>query len=279
VTPLEQLVTVIDQAHTGLDTAAWAQVMGSDRTLELVCDDDLGNLLGFVAPDECWALAMSAPGWARSTEMAPDAARAGQQRVRITCAVARDGGVAGRVHWADGSQVDEPPSSGRSLDILRRGLRLPTDPPAAPSGQLLAAQWLEAIRSMVGRRARPLTWAQAASQHPAMRLAKEGGLPVRADDLVTVARLAAAVWCWSELLRQAAAPGALADALPAGVGGWMDEGMLSRWLPASYPPLPEHVAEIVALVMPETGGRIRGALEALDLPASAIFAGPADPPY
>jgi hypothetical protein len=279
MTPLEHLVVVIDQAHAGLDTAAWAQVRGSEGTLELVCDNDLANLLGFVAPDECWALAMSAPGWARPIDLPPDAARAIQQRVRITCAVARDGAVAGRIHWPDGSQIDEPPSSGRSLDILRRGLRLPTDPPTAPSGQLLAAQWLEAIRATAKLGARPLTWEQVASQHPAVRLAREGGLPVSADDLVTVARLAATVWCWSELLRQASTPGPMAEALPAGVGGWMDEGMLSRWLLASYPPLPEHLAEIVALVTPETGWQIERALEALELLASAVVDGPADSGY
>jgi hypothetical protein len=165
------------------------------------------------------------------------------------------------------------------VDILRRCFGLPTDPPAAPSGQLLAAQWLEAIRALARRRARPLSWDQVASQHPAMRLAHQGGLPVGGDDLVTVARLAATVWCWSELRRQAATPGPLADALPAGLGGWMDEGMLSRWLLAPYPPLGDHLAEIAALVTPETGWRIERALEALELPTSEIVDRPAGANY
>jgi hypothetical protein len=112
-----------------------------------------------------------------------------------------------------------------------------------------------------------------------MRLAHQGGLPVTADDLVTVARLAATVWCWPELLRQAETPGPLADALPAGVGGWMDEGMLSRWLLASYPPLPGHLAEIMDLVRPGVGRQIRRALEALGLPISALDDGSADSGY
>src|ERR1039457_4845487 len=145
MTPLEQLVMDIEREHAGHDSTAWVQVIGSVRNPDLVRDEDLGHLLGFVAPPECSAMAMTAPGWARSTDLPTELAQAGQQRVRITCVVARDGGVAGRIRWADASLVEEAPQSGRSLDILRRCLGLPTDPPAVPTGALLAARWLDTI--------------------------------------------------------------------------------------------------------------------------------------
>ena len=43
------------------------------------------------------------------------------------------------------------------------------------------------------------------------------------------------MWTWSHLLGQAGRPGPLADGLAPATAGWMDEGMLSRWLLAPYP--------------------------------------------
>ncbi len=179
MTSLEQLVVDLDGGPWWQDGTEWVQVMGPIEDHELVADADLDHLLGFVAPPRCSAIALTASGWARSMDLPPPIARAEQQRVRITCAVDRDGRVAGRIRWADGSHVDEPPSSGRSLDILRRCLGLPTDPPAVPSAQLLAAQWLAAVTRIARLRARPLRWEEVAAQHPAMLLAGPGGTAVR----------------------------------------------------------------------------------------------------
>jgi hypothetical protein len=265
MTPLEELVVIVDSRH-GLDgTSEWVQVLGTWPDHELVSDHHLGRLLGFVARRRCSAIAMTAPGWARSTEAPAGQVRQDRQRIRVTCAVARHGEVAGRIRWPDGTQVDDPPGSGRALDILRRCLRLPTEPPPVPSGHLLAAQWLEAVRQAAERSARPLTWEQVAVEHPAMRLALQEGLPIGPDNLVQVASLAAQVWTWSELLRQASERGPLADALPPDTGRWMDEGMLARWLLAPYPPLADHVGIVAGLVMPSTAHRLAQALELLGL--------------
>jgi hypothetical protein len=269
MTPLEELVADIDREHAGQDTTEWVQVAGTVGHLEFVRHTDLSELFGFVAPRRCWALAMTAPGWARSTHPPTDGSRVAEERVRITCVVARDGGTAGRLRWTDGTLVDEPPRSGRSLDILRRGLGLATDPPALPSGMLLAAQWLETIMTLARRHPRPLTWDQVVRLHPAMRLAEQAGLPLTADDMVTAARLAARVWSWSDLLRQTREDSPLALTLPPGAGQWMDEGMLSRWLLSVYPPLHEHLSEVTALVPPDTGRQIEGALGVLELWAAA----------
>ena len=266
MTSLETLVTTLDRRHGWEDGTEWIQVVDGDGAV--VADEDLGRLLGFVAPPRCSAIGMTAPGWARSTEEPAATAGDGRQRVRVTCIVARNGEVAGRIRWADGTQVDEPPRSGRSLDILRRSLCLPTDPPSMPSGQLLAARWLDGIRRMAERCARPLSWDQVAFEHPAMQLARAARLPIGADDLVQVAREAARVWTWTELLHQAGRPGPLADALPPGTGRWMDEGMLARWLLAPYPPLATQLAEVASLLMPASGRRLERALALLGFPTA-----------
>lgn len=266
MTSLEQLVVALDDGPWWPAGNEWVQVMGPIEDRQLIADADLDHLLGFVAPPRCSAIALTASGWARSMDLPPLIAQADQQRVRITCAVGRDGRVAGRMRWADGSHVDEPPSSGRSLDILRRCLGLPTDPPAVPSAQLLAAQWLASVTRIARLRGRPLPWEEVAAQHPAMLLAGQGGLLFGAADLVPVAREAARLWTWTELLRQAGRPGPLADALPPGTGGWMDEGMFSRWLLAPYPPPETQVAEMAALMGPGTRRRVERALQRMGVP-------------
>ena len=67
-------------------------------------------------------------------------------------------------------------------------------------------------------------------------------------------------------MRQAGRPGPLADALPPGTGGWMDEGIFSRWLLAPYPPPETQVAELAALVAPATRRRVERALRLMRVP-------------
>jgi hypothetical protein len=177
MTRLEELVRVLDSRHGWTDGTEWIQVLGTVDDYELVADTRLDRLLGFVAPPRCEAIGMTALGLARSTEPSADCASAPRQRVRITCLVARTGEVAGRISWADGTQVEEPPQSGRSLDILRRCLGLATEPPSVPSTHLVAAQWLDGVSRMAERWTQPLSWDEVAFQHPAMQLARAAGSP------------------------------------------------------------------------------------------------------
>jgi hypothetical protein len=272
MTRLEELVRVLDSRHGWTDGTEWIQVLGTVDDYELVADTRLDRLLGFVAPPRCEAIGMTALGLARSTEPSADCASAPRQRVRITCLVARTGEVAGRISWADGTQVEEPPQSGRSLDILRRCLGLATEPPSVPSTHLVAAQWLDGVSRMAERWTQPLSWDEVAFQHPAMQLARAARLPIGPDDLAQVAREAQRAWTWTRLLHQASRPGPLADTLPPGTGGWMDEGMLARWLLAPYPPLATQLAGVAAQLIPATARRLVGVLALLGLPTECSTA-------
>ena len=102
MTPLEELVRVLDCRSDREERTEWIQVFGTAEDYELVADNHLDRLFGFVAPPECWAIGMTAPGWARSTELTADSTR---ERVQITCLVARTGEVAGRITWAENRSI------------------------------------------------------------------------------------------------------------------------------------------------------------------------------
>src|SRR5438309_1819400 len=84
----------------------------------------------------------------------------------LACVVSRRGTVGWRVRLADGTHHDQAPDEGFMLDILRRGLRLPTPPPPAIVG-LDLVRWVEAIEGTAETRDGRLSWADVVLLHPA----------------------------------------------------------------------------------------------------------------
>jgi hypothetical protein len=187
---LDRLVTILDAA---LAEGGWHQphrlvfvqpVPGDDafelgfRELE-EGQHPLDLLLGFVAPAEWSAFGVVCFGWAapavgfdeaRHTAELRPSLHPDRCRVRVVTLLDRDGTEWATATLDDGTVVDEP-GEGTVGDALRRCLRLPTAPPPVGTAELFAALWLADVAAA----GRPLSWAEVASRHPAVRLLEAGG--------------------------------------------------------------------------------------------------------
>jgi hypothetical protein len=242
-------------------------------------------LFGFVAPEDCLALASVGGGWAappdeedgeeaflghratRRPSAHPDAVRA-----RIIVVVDRNGRTAGRTVLADGRTIDEPPSGGFVLDALHRALELPTPPARLPPSELLTALWLDNVVCRgheLRHRGRRLSWGAAARLHPALQLLRLSGARPRPDWLVPAAHALGRVLSWGDVHRQCVERGWLAGWYPPGAAEWMDEGMLARWLLSSLPGVPVLAADARRVLSPAADGAMVAALAELGVECSA----------
>ncbi len=113
-------------------------------------DVDLHDaLLGFVAPDDWWAVGVAVSG-----SVVGDAGPAGRgrprrhraaSRVRVTALVARDGRAVSVVRQGSQAETLDEPPSGLVGDSLRRALGLPTPPPPETTTGYWVALWLDRV--------------------------------------------------------------------------------------------------------------------------------------
>lgn len=250
---------------------AWAEVLGSlGDSREVRWHPDLTTLVGFVAPPLCQALASVGYGTARylGDDTPPEPAIVGPgegRRVRAVCLMTRCGALAGYLRDGPVVLIDEPPSVGRVLDCMRRAFGLPTPPPEEPTDVLLARFWLIAVADQGRAAGRRLTWREVALLHPVVGVATAAGLLVPPSQFERILRLGAEVWDWNYLLSEASEPGWIADVLPKGAAGWVDEGMLSRFMSDAIPSADVLLATALAVVEPAAGKRIRSVLARLGL--------------
>lgn len=114
-----------------------------------------------------------------------------------------------------------------------------------------------------------MSWSEAVAFHPAVRALQEDGHPVPLDHVEQLLAAAGRAWTWSRLRQLAAGGSWLAELVPAGLAAWMDDGMFSRWVLGSAPPLPDVVDQVLGVV-PETVGRhLQRCLEAASTAAGA----------
>jgi hypothetical protein len=291
--PLDRLVDLLDDAT--VDEAFVLQprlvqlrtVPGCPEEVELAVRTLDGSsvtsaLMGFVAPPDCIALAAVTGAWVAPASHAdfdetdrgrfpstrpsahPDAVRA-----RSILVVSRSGGIAGRIHCADGRILDheadgEP--AGFTIDGLRRAFALPTAPPTIPTAELLTTLWLVDIADagqQARTRGRRLTWPAATKLHLAFRMLRAAGDRPHHGRLVPAARALARVLTWTEVRRQATTRGWLAGIVTTELASWMDEGMLARWLLAAFKPLPELLAGARAALTPDAQPKLAAAIAEL----------------
>lgn len=267
-------------------------------------------LLGFVAPEDWWAVGLHVAG-----SVIPDGdrgrgrGRAGRHRsagrVRVTAFVARDGravSVVRRRGRAD--TIDEPPS-GLVGDSLRRALRLPTPPPPDTTTGYWVALWLDRLVAAAaagpppGGSATGHAWPSVAALHPA-RAEAGAGAPTPAGLAAATGRLAAR-WPWPRLrfhlpatlaalsagaprsgVAGAAAPNAHAwpsDDLPGlptrAIAAWMDDGMFARAVDGALPPATDLFDACAHLLPPGVVAQVAATIEATFAPAGGR--GPAGP--
>jgi hypothetical protein len=265
--PGPDALTVIAQGVESLQPdgapPAWVEIIGpaANATSQTRWHQGLDSLIGFVAPPDCDAIVTVGYGWAHNTGTDNDAAApllapGERHRCRVVLLMTRTAELAGYLRTGTEILIDEPPTSGRIPDLIRRSFGLPTPPPEENTTGLLAGLWLyDAINA-----AAPLSWAELAAHHPAMQVAAQADIPVTAEDLERLLRVAAEAWSWSQLVRQATQPGWLSQLLPPGAGGWMDEGILSRWVLSTLTPLDTLVDRIMPRLTPTARNRLQAVL-------------------
>jgi hypothetical protein len=263
--PLSRLVAEVDRARPFTAPPVWVRINGPvTRPASIEQDLGLEGLVGFVAPGACSAVGVVATGWTTDLPGRTGRPNGNRQRVRSTVLVDRKGRVAGRVRWASGRIADEPPSSGRILECLRRALGLATAPPSVSTDILFASMWLAALSDASERSSRPLTWSEAVALHPVGELLADG-VTAGAGWLVDAANALAVACPWSEV-RRLIAEGAWDEAPVApGAAAWMDDGMLCRWLLDGQAPLAEQVKAAVVRLSPQLARRVRRTLSELGL--------------
>ncbi|MCB0958113.1 MAG: hypothetical protein KDB04_01155 [Acidimicrobiales bacterium] len=218
-------------------------------------------LVGFRAPDAWDAVGIATTGVVHDL---PPMACAG--RGRFTTLAFRDRTSATVIERDDGRvDVLEGAPVGWVVDVLRRVLGLPADPPEGSTAVLVDTWWLDTLVSGVLTRAgRAPSWRWAARRHP---LCPPSGVP-SPEELAARTAAEALARPWSRLrgLLTGHDLPAEATALPYGqvVPGrdWFDDGSLSRWmLRVAEPPevllgelverLPAHLLDQVLLGLAE----------------------------
>ncbi|MDQ1393575.1 MAG: hypothetical protein QOF30_2552 [Acidimicrobiaceae bacterium] len=263
--PLTVVAQSVESLRAEGAPPAWAELIGPEANpTQVRWHEGLDTLMGFAAPGDCHAIAAVGYGWARHlgtvTADRDIVAAEERRRCRVVYLLARTGDTAAYLRAGHEILIDEAPTVGRIPDLARRALGLPTPPPEDTTAELLARLWLSNIAADAvdgNHNGGRLTWADAARLHPALQVAAQAGIAVDADELVAAMRLAADSWTWSRLAQQAAQDAWLADLLPAGAGGWMDEGILSRWLLDALPTTDSLLQRIAPIVTPSAALRIR----------------------
>jgi len=263
MTPLQELLESLDAATQPGAAPVWVQAYGRPEDKVLAVDEAMDRMFGWQAPAPCWAVGVVAEGWAWPPEdPLPRGDR--RQRVQTRVLVGSDGEVASRVRLDDGRLIGEAPLGGRLLDALQRCLGLPTAPPSRPSSQLIGLVWVAEVMAAGARRRgseRPLSWAEVAALHPAVRALAEDGHAVDPDHAEQAMAAANRLWTWSRL-RQLAASGSswLSRLIPPQLAAWMDDGIFSRWFFYAGDPWPDLLAATTGLLRPPVGRRLAGCL-------------------
>lgn len=224
-------------------------------------------LLGFVAPDDWYALGSATAGNAyhaadRST-LAP-----ARHRVHTVTLLSRSGELAHRTLVQDEPAMTERLSgeavTGEQIDLLRLALGLPTDPPPCSTGVYWAIGWLASI--MAGPP--PSTWDDLVRAHPAApvrQVADDGDL----DLVFERAERYVAACTWKRLRRMAASGTVTVPSVSPDDARWLDEGAFARLVLARCPPL-SLMRRRVAERLPEAlNRRLAAALDRLGVPESA----------
>ena len=236
-------------------------------------DHPLTALMGVTAPQEWWAIGTITTGWIGPMDDVRPSAHPDGQRVAQAIAVTRDADVVCHVRMADGETMDDPPSTGLVLEALHRTLGLPTSPTEGFAADIFLVLWLHFVEAEA-RDARAnlqkMTWVRAARCFPFASTVKNSDVrePAAFADLFlrTVDGIG-----W-EKLRQWGARGSLGKLIQPELARWMDDGMFSRWMAGSLPPVYAQLERTCQRLAPHVSTCVREAVDALLLGAAASAA-------
>lgn len=209
-------------------------------------------LLGFDAPPDWAAVGLVGGGRARVLDHAGAAA----EPVLVVHLQHRDGACTSLVGPTAGPlQPVTGPAQGRMVDLCRRSLGLPTDPPPSSTLRWWAGAWVDALCG-----------------EPALELAREadvvtlfpGWAPsaVRTlDGLVRCGQDLAHRRPWSAMRRAAATGRCCAPGLTPSDAAWLDDGSFARWVLAAAIDLRCGLAELDLRLAPPLASGVRRVLQ------------------
>lgn len=224
-------------------------------------------LLGLTAPPHWHAVGIASSGWAHHVSERGDPGRR-RHRVHVVSLLSRTGEHAHRTTSDDpelAGRLGREAPVGEQVDLLRRVLGLPTDPPPVDASAYWSIQWLAGLVSADP----PVTDVAGAMElHPALRLLRHGS---RGDDADVEDVLAAfhRVLGWGRL-RELASQGRYeaTDLAPADAA-WLDEGAFARFVLNRCAPLHVLRARLATHVPHPVARAVVEVLDRLEVPASA----------
>lgn len=192
-------------------------------------------LLGMTAPADWHAVGIATHGWAYHVAERGDPARR-RHRVHVVTLLSRSGEHAHRTQ-SDDPDLDEvlgdEAPSGEQVDLLRRVLGLPTDPPPCDPSTYWSIEWLSAL---VGAEQRVETLSDAIALHPVTELLRRG-TSIGDTDLVDVLTAFHRVLTWSRMRELATLDRFTVPELGPGDAAWLDDGAFARFVLNRCPPL------------------------------------------
>ena len=193
------------------------------------------TLLGQTAPDDWHAVGIATHGWAYHVAERGDPGRR-RHRVHVVTLLSRSGEHAHRTHADDADLtgvLDAELPSGEQVDLLRRVLRLPTDPPPCDASTYWSIEWLSAL---VAAEAPIRTLSDAIVMHPVTTLIRRG-TEIGDADLVDVLTAFHRVMSWSRMRELASVDRFSVPELAPDDAAWLDDGSFARFVLNRCPPL------------------------------------------
>jgi len=223
-------------------------------------------LLGLRAPTAWHAVGIATSGWAYHVAERGDPGRR-RHRVHVVSLLSRTGEHAHRTATDDPalrSRLGTEPPIGEQVDLLRRVLGLPTDPPPVDASAYWSIQWLAGLVAADP----PVRTVRAALEaHPALQLLRHG---LRGDDtdVEDVVGAFHRVLSWSRL-RELAADGRYeaTDLLPDDAA-WLDDGAFARFVLNRCAPLHVLRARLAAHAPEAVAVAVLDLLDRLQVPDS-----------
>jgi len=224
-------------------------------------------LLGATAPPDRHAIGIATSGWAYHVADRGDPSGR-RHRVHVVSLVSRTGEHAhrtraddpGLARRLDGSGAPE----GEQVDLLRRALDLPTDPPPVDASAYWTIQWLADLEA-----GGPVRSVEAALDlHPAMRLLRHGVRGADADAADVIAAFHR-VLTWPRLRDLAARGRFEVPELSPADAAWLDDGAFARFVLNRCPPLHLLRHRVAEGLPDDVVGAVDELLRSLAVPSTA----------
>lgn len=226
-----------------------------------------GLLLGFTAPEHWHAFGLATAGWAYPSDQRGRRDR-DRTRVHVVTLVSRTGEIAHRAHADDPAiqhGLDSETPGGEQIDLLRRALGVPTDPPPCDADVYWAIQWLGRVLNADDLS----TFDDALALHPAMIVLAGSDTPLPAHDASELITAFTNVTDWSTMRSLVGMERFAVPELTPDDSAWLDDGSFARFLLTRCAPLGDLRRAVDTQLRRRVAQPIGALLDALGLPRTS----------